>query len=119
MLSTSFPAPRSTLIVSAASAVKRTVLAASLPVIEPASRVVAPVRFAEIAESASPVIVTDFKLSLVRITGRVIAPEAVPLASTVIDSMPLEVRVAELDAAAPFNLTVCASAVPTVVVAEA
>ena len=69
-------------MVSVASAVRRTVLAASLPVIEPASRVDAPVRLAEIAEAASPVIVTDFNESLVRITGRVIAPEAVPLAAT-------------------------------------
>ena len=104
---------------SAASAVRITVFAASLPVTEPASRVVAPARFAEIAEAASPVIVTDLRLSLERITGRVIAPEAVPLASTVIDSIPLVVIVAELVAAAPFSLTVCSSAVPTVVAAEA
>ena len=112
--------PRSTLIKSVAPAAARsTVFAASLPVTEPVTVAVAPMRSTEIAEAALPVIVTDFRLSFVKITGRVIAPEAVPLASTVTDSMPLDVTVAELVDAAPFSLIVCESSVPTVVVAEA
>ena len=118
MLSTSLPAPRFTLSVSAASAVRNTVLDASLPVTEPAAAVVAPARLTVRTEPALPVIATSFNVALVSVIPPVASvPDAAPEATTLNFSIPSAVMILAEPVEADDRLTVISSVVPIVAAA--
>jgi len=80
---------------------------------------VAPTKFAANLAAEAPVTANVVNTLLATVNVEVVEPEAEPEEATFTVSMPFAVTEAEAVTAAPFKLTVIASAAPAVVVAEA
>jgi hypothetical protein len=100
------------------AAARTTVLAASLPVTEPATEAVAPARSTDRTEAAVPVMATSLRAVLANVTVPVERePDALPVAFTLNFSTPSAVIVLPEVVEAPLKLTVISSAVPIVAAA--
>lgn len=101
---------------SAASAVMFTSCAPSSEVTVPVVVAVAPTKLAAILAAEAPVTANVVNVSLATVTVDEEEPEAEPVETTLIVSIPLAVTVAAEEAVVPtpFNVTVTASAAPAV-----